>query len=95
VSVDPPGASDALQKRLGVPITFLSDPDGKLMDALHVRDRNSAPSSAVADGRSADLFMPTSFLVDENQVIRWVYRPDTFRVRAPAQQVLAEIDRMG
>ena len=44
------------------------------------------------DGR--DLFLSTTFLLDEEGVIRWVYRPDTYRVRAPAREVLRAIDAL-
>ena len=43
---------------------------------------------------SRDLFMATSYLVDEAGVIRWIYRPDTYRVRAPAREVLQAIDTL-
>ena len=94
MSVDPPEASEELRKRLDTPITFLSDRDGALMDLVNVRDRGGMPSFERAN-RGTDVFLPTSFLLDERNVIRWVYRPDTYRVRAPATQVLAEIDRLG
>jgi peroxiredoxin len=93
VSVDPPEASEALRKRLDTPITFVSDRDGQLMDLLNVRHRGAMPS--FARERGTDVPFPTAFLLDEGRVIRWVYRPDTYRVRAPATQVLAEIDRLG
>ena len=46
------------------------------------------------DGGSRDLFLSTTFLLDEEAVIRWVYRPDTYRVRAPAREVLQAIDAL-
>lgn len=87
MSVDPPEVSERLRKRLDLPMTFLSDPDGELMDALGVRHRDSAPPF-LKNRDSRDIFLPTSFLVDEQRTIRWVYRPETYRVRAPASQVL-------
>jgi peroxiredoxin len=93
VSVDPPEASEALRQRLGAGITFLSDPNGMLMDPLNVRHRAVGPTTS--GGKPGDLFMPTTFLLDENHVVRWVYRPDTYRVRAPASEVLEQIDRLG
>jgi len=96
VSVDPPDVSERLRQRLGLAIRFLSDERGTLMDALHVRHRNGMPPSFIThratDGR--DLFLSTTFLLDEEGVIRWVYRPDTYRVRAPAREVLQAIDAL-
>jgi peroxiredoxin len=93
VSVDPPEVSEALKKRLDLPMTFVADPQGTLMDQLGVRHRNAAPS--FAKGPSRDLFLPTSFLVDEQRTIRWVYRPEAYRVRAPATEVLEAIENLG
>ena len=89
VSVDPPEVSEKLRQKFGVGIRFLSDERGVLMDALDVRDRDGLPPDFVTGG------LATTFLVDEGGVIRWVYRPDTYRVRAPASEVLQAIDALG
>ena len=98
VSVDPPDVSEKLRRKLDLPIRFLSDERGTLMDALHVRHRDGTPPSFIthrpADGGGRDLFLSTTFLLDEEGVIRWVYRPDTYRVRAPAREVLRAIDAL-
>jgi len=99
VSVEPAEVSEALRERLGVGIRFVSDQRGVLMDALHIRHRDALPPSFVthqsASDGNRDLFMTTSFLVDEAGAIRWIYRPDTYRVRAPAREVLRAIDALG
>ena len=95
VSVDPPETSQRLRERLDFDIRFLSDPDGILMDALNIRDRGGAPPPAMTgqpEDASRDIFLPTTFLVGPEGVIRWVYRPDTYRVRATIPEVLAAID---
>jgi len=98
VSVDPPDVSEKLRRRLALPIHFLSDSRGTLMDALGIRDRNAMPpppfGRAVGEGDTRDLFMATSFLLDQRGVIRWVYRPETYRVRAPARALLQAIDAL-
>ena len=47
---------------------------------------------------SFGLYFLTSFRLAryrrEEGVIRWVYRPDTYRVRAPAREVLQAIDAL-
>ena len=100
VSVDPPEVSEKLRQKLGVGIRFPSDERGVLMDALDVRDRDALPPDFVTGGlgkgrESRDIFLATSFLVDEGGVIRWVSRPDTYRVRASAREVLEAIDALG
>ena len=98
VSVDPLDVSEKLRRKVGLPIRFLSDQRGALMDALHVRHRDGMPPSFIThrppDGGSRDLFLSTTFLLDEEAVIRWVYRPDTYRVRAPARELLQAIDAL-
>ena len=34
----------------------------------------------------------TTFLLDEGGLIRWIYRPDTYRMRASVDEILAVID---
>ena len=98
VSVDPPEMSEPLRRKLGLAIRFLSDERGTLMDALGIRDRDALPSppgwgKLLRDRASRDIFLPTTFLLDGVGVIRWVYRPDTYRMRAPARDVLRAIDQ--
>ena len=99
MSVEPAEVSEALRKRLGVGIRFVCDQRGVLMDALRIRHRDGLPPPLVTnhptDGASRDIFMTTSFLVDEDGAIRWIYRPDTYRVRAPVREVLRAIDALG
>jgi peroxiredoxin len=94
VSVDPPEVSERLRRRLGLEIRFLSDPDGTLMEPLHIRHRGGRPGflPPAAGAAGADIFLPTTFLVDGGGVIRWIYRPDTYRVRASPRELLAAID---
>lgn len=94
ISVDPPEQSAQLQRALGIDIDFVSDERGTLMEVLNVRDRNGLPAAFARGRPSRDIFLPTTFLLDEEDRIRWVYRPDTYRVRAPAEEVLQKIDQM-
>jgi len=100
VSVDPPEVSQKLRRRLELPIRFLSDVTGSLMDPLNIRDDGGMPPALIAGevakiNPSRDLFLATNYLVDEAGVIRWIYRPDTYRMRASASELLAAIDLLG
>ena len=100
VSVDPPEISDALRRRLELPMTILSDVSGSLMDPLGIRHDGGMPPNLIAGevGRinpSKDLFLATNYLVDERNVIRWIYRPDTYRMRASIDELVAAIDALG
>ncbi len=73
-----------MKKRLKSRFTFLSDPDGVLLDGLgirHVGGRN--------DG--GDIAYPTAVLVDAAGVVRWIFHADTLRERARAEDIFAAI----
>jgi hypothetical protein len=76
---------------------ILCDADGRLMDPLHIRHDGGRPPAWVAGevakiNPGRDLFLATNFLVDEEGIIRWIYRPDTYRMRASTDELLAAID---
>ena len=93
VSTEPPDVSARLRARLGFDIRFCSDAQGTLMDVLNVRHRDGLPP-AVITGMKQPASRDPSYLVDGAGVIRWIYRPDTYRVRAPAREVLQAIDTL-
>lgn len=95
ISVDPPETSAPLAERMGGAIEFVSDADGTLLDRLGVRDRDGLPGAFAKERTSRDIFLPTTFLLDEQHRVRWVYRPDTYRVRATPDEILAAIDALG
>ncbi len=84
VSVDPPEVSKRLRDHLQVRFTFLSDPEGVLLDEMGIRHRGGR-----ADG--ADIAFPTSVLVDDTGTVRWLFQSDTYRERARPEQVFAAI----
>jgi len=97
VSVDPPEVSERLRQRLQLPIRILSDVGGSLMDPLGIRHDGGMPPALIAGevatlNPSKDLFLTTTFLLDERGVIRWIYRPDTYRMRASIDEIIAAID---
>jgi peroxiredoxin len=87
VSVDPPETSRGLKERLNSNFTFLSDPDGTLLDALGIRHRD-APIGH-------DIAYPTAILVDRDGIVRWTYETDTYRTRARPERVMAAIEALG
>lgn len=100
VSVDPPAISEALRRRLDLPMRILSDSEGVLMGPLGIRDDGGMPPALIAGevakvNPGRDLFLATNYLLDERGVIRWIYRPDTYRMRASIDELLAAIDALG
>jgi peroxiredoxin len=84
VSVDPPQTSEALRQRLEVDFTFLSDPDGRLLDLLNIRH---------GGGRNdkEDIAYPVQVLVDRDGIVRWTYESTNFRVRARPEEIFAAL----
>jgi peroxiredoxin len=83
VSVDPPEASEALRRHLKCDFTFLTDPNGEVLDRLNIRHRGGH------EGR--DIAYPAQILVDQNGIVRWTYQSDDLRVRARPEQIFAAI----
>ena len=99
VSVDPPELSEPLREKLDLPIRILCDAEGKLMDPLNIRHDGGMPPGLIAGevakiNPSRDLFLATNFLVDEQGTIRWIYRPDTYRMRTSVDDLLAAINQL-
>lgn len=86
MSVDPPEVSARLKQRLEADFSFLSDPDGGLLDALGIRHRTG--------GERGDIAFPTAILVDERGVVRWTFQSDTYRERAHPDEIFRAIDEL-
>lgn len=84
VSVDPPEASQALKERLDLDFTFLSDPQGTVLDRFGIRHRGGR-----MDG--GDIAYPAQVLVDRDGIVRWTYVSDFYRVRARPEDVFAAV----
>ena len=83
ISVDSPQESRDLRRKAGFTFPFLSDPNADAIrkyDLLH--------KGAGAGGH--DIARPGEFLVDSSGVIRWVNLTEDLRVRARAEQFLAQ-----
>ncbi len=65
-------------------ITFLADTGAVLLDRLGILHRD-APNDW------GDIAFPTSVLVDEEGVVRWIYASDTYRQRARPEDVFEAI----
>ena len=90
VSVDRPEASRALKEKLESDFTFLCDTEGVLLDELGIRHRTDSSFDGVPDS----IAFPTAILVDDQGIVRWAYRSDTYRQRARPEQIFAAIEEM-
>jgi peroxiredoxin len=87
ISVDSPVESRDLCKKAGFNFQFLSDPNTtaiRAYDLLHVGGGVSGH----------DVARPGEFLVDSNGVVRWVNLTEDFRVRARAEQFIAQAKQL-
>jgi peroxiredoxin len=83
ISVDSPEESRDLCKKAGFTFPFLSDPNTEAIqkyDLLHAK----------AGVNGHDVARPGEFLVDSTGVVRWVNLTEDFRVRARAEEFLAQ-----
>src|SRR6266567_3277012 len=62
-------------------MTAVADGDGRLIDVANVRHANAAP-----DGR--DAAAPTTILIDQAGVVRWVFRPERYLTRLSPDELL-------
>jgi peroxiredoxin len=87
ISVDAPEVSRDLSEKAGYSFTILSDPKAEVIrryDLLHV---GGGP-----EGR--DIARPAEFLVDSSRVVRWVNFTEDIRVRARADEMLAQAKKL-
>ncbi len=87
ISVDSPEESQSLRKKAGLNFLFLSDPDTtaiRAYDLLHAKQGINGH----------DVARPGEFLVDSQGIVRWVNLTEDFRVRARAEQFLAQAKQL-
>jgi len=87
ISVDPPEVSRDLCKKAGYTFSVLSDPKAEVIrryDLLHV--------GVGPEGH--DVARPAEFLVDSSRVVRWVNFTEDVRVRARADEMLAQAKKL-
>ena len=81
VSIAPPEINRSLREHIGADYIFLSDNGGLVLDQLNIDHQTPNPS-----GR--DIPIPTQILVDREGIIRWIYQPSNYRIRAKPETVL-------
>jgi peroxiredoxin len=87
ISVDSPEESRDFAKKAGLSFLFLSDPETttiRAYDLLH-------PKQGI---NGHDVARPGEFLVDSQGIVRWVNLTEDFRVRARAEQFLAQAKQL-
>jgi peroxiredoxin len=65
ISVDPPDINQRQSQKLGYTFPLLSDPNAKVIRRYDVLHPGAGP-------KSADIARPAEFLIDSNDIVRWV-----------------------
>lgn len=76
------------QSKVGLRITLLADPDNQVIRRYNLQNRNFTPRR----GPFRELVIPTTILVDDRGIVRWMDQATDFRIRRSAQEVIARID---
>lgn len=87
ISVDPPKESADLRNKAGYTFTFLSDPQ---LDAIR---RYDLVHKGGGENRG-DISRPAEFLVDSSGTVRWENFTEDVRIRARADEMLAEATKI-
>lgn len=93
VSVDRPEETAALQRRFGETVTFLSDPDGAMLDSVGVRDPDGAAwyDRVVYGVPKGDISLPAVLVVGHDGRICYTYRSPRIDIRANPEDILASV----
>ena len=83
ISVDTPDVSRNLASKAGYTFPILSDPNTETIRQYHLLHNAGGPSGT-------DISRPAEFLVDQEGIIRWTNFAEDIRVRARADEMLAE-----
>lgn len=67
-------------------LTVIADPERKLTTAFGVTHAGAGP-------KGEDIAGPTTFLIDRDGVVQWVFRPDRFISRLTPAQLLDAVDQ--
>jgi peroxiredoxin len=87
ISVDEPQVSEDLRKKVGYTFTFLSDPNAEVIRRYNLLHTGGGPESH-------DISRPAEFLVDSSGTVRWTNFTEDVRVRARADEMLAEARKL-
>jgi len=87
VVVDPVDQNAEVVKQLGLSYRILSDVDRHVIDAYDLRHDTGGAAGVIA--RSA------TFVIDKNGVVSWRDLTDNYRLRPPAEVVVAEVGKLG
>ncbi|PYX30431.1 MAG: hypothetical protein DMG77_09985 [Acidobacteria bacterium] len=87
ISVDPPEVSRELCTKAGYTFTVLSDANAEVIRRYHLLHVGAGPEGH-------DVARPAEFLVDSARVVHWENFTEDVRVRARADEMLAQAKKL-
>ena len=67
-------------------LTVIPDPESQLIDAFDVKHPHSSPTGD-------DTAAPTTILIDQEGLVRWVHRPADLFTRYPTHELLESVSK--
>ncbi|MFQ5691497.1 MAG: peroxiredoxin family protein [Nitrospinota bacterium] len=89
ISADRPEESERLRKRLPSDLRFVCDADARAAERLGLLHVKGHPSE------KRDIATPAMILVDGAGIVRWVFKPRNYRMRADLDDVLERARSLG
>jgi peroxiredoxin len=87
ISVDAPEVSRNLSVKAGYTFPILSDPHAETIRRYNLLHKGAGPEGS-------DIARPAEFLVDSSGMVRWENFTEDIRVRARADEMLAEARKL-
>ena len=82
ISADRPEESEKVRRKLGSGFRFLCDVDVRAAEIVGLLHLKGHPSE------KRDIATPGVILVDVNGIVRWVFKPRNYRMRADLETVI-------
>ena len=69
-------------------MTLLADPENRVIRQYNLQNRNFTPRR----GPFRELVIPTTLLIDDRGIVRWLDQASDFRMRRSAHEIMTRID---
>lgn len=88
ISPQPHNNTQELAERFDVPMTFLTDKDGRMAEQLRINAKNGTPAGLQVLGYESDTVMPTVLMTDANGIIIYADLTENYRIRPEPEEFL-------
>jgi peroxiredoxin len=78
----------AFRSKTRFKMTLLADSENQVIRQYNLQNRNFTPKR----GPIRELVIPTTLLIDDLGIVRWIGQASDFRVQRSAQEIMQQID---